>query len=164
MKMIRSLVCVAAGVLLSALSANATPYAAGVSNNAGTISWHLNETVTNGTVAVLFNVSGGTYAQSNYLGGTVAQPVNAGPQPTFTLGAFTNFQIYVFNIGTGSPHQISPNPGTVAPASTLTDFNGPRGVGVNRNPTRLTSARFISVMPRLPLATASAPLQRACMR
>ena len=134
MKMIRSLVCVAAGVLLSALSANATPYAAGVSNNAGTISWHLNETVTNGTVAVLFNVSGGTYAQSNYLGGTVAQPVNAGPQPTFTLGAFTNFQIYVFNIGTGSPHQISPNPGTVAPASTLTDFNGPRGVGVNRNP------------------------------
>jgi hypothetical protein len=120
--------------MLSALSVNATPYAAAVSNYQGTISWRLNESVTNGVVAVLFNVSGGTYAASNYLGGTVTNAVNAGPQPTFTLGAYTNFQIYIFNIGTGSPHQISPNPGKTSPSSPLLDFNGPRGVGVNRNP------------------------------
>jgi hypothetical protein len=134
MKMIRFLVCFAGTALLSALSLQATPYAAGVSNNAGTVSWHLNESVTNGVVAVLFNVSAGSYAASNYLGGTQAQPVNAGPQPAFSLGSYTNFQIYVLNVGTGTPHQISPNPGTTSPDSPLVDFYGPRGVGVNRNP------------------------------
>ncbi|HEV7924931.1 MAG TPA: hypothetical protein VGR14_06225, partial [Verrucomicrobiae bacterium] len=133
MKTFRFPLCVLTGVLISTLSAEATPYAAGITNNGGTINWHLNESVTNGVVAVLFNVGAGSYAQSNYLGGTVTSPVNAGPQ-SFSLGSFTNFQIYIFNVGTGAPHQISPDPGTTSPASPLVDFNGPRGVGVNRNP------------------------------
>jgi hypothetical protein len=132
MKILRILPCIAAGILLSNQSAHASPYAAGVTVSGTTVTWHLNESVTNGVVAYLFNVSGGTYVASNYVGGTVASPVNAGPQ-TFSLSTYTNFQIYIFNIGTGSPHQISPNGAYPDPSHPLLDINGPRGVAVNRN-------------------------------
>jgi hypothetical protein len=121
MKMFRPLVCIAASALLSALSANATPYASAVTNNNGTIQWRLNETV-NGYVYVLFDDS----TVSNFIGNNLT----VGPQ-SFSLGSHTNFAIYIFNIGTGVLHQISPNPSTNTPT---VDFFGPRGVTVNRNP------------------------------
>src|SRR5665213_254791 len=124
MKTLRSLLCIT-GLLASAWTASATPYASGVTNSGGTINWHLNESVTNGIVYVLFNK--GTV--SNYIGTNVL----AGPQ-SFSLGAHTNFSINVFNVGTGSPHQISPASGNGAGQTPLVDFNGPRGIGINNNP------------------------------
>ncbi len=129
MKTLGYSISIGAAILASVLSAHAHPYASGVVINGTTVTWHLNESVTNGVVAYLFN--GGSV--SNYVGGTQALPVNAGPQ-TFSLGAYTDFQIYIFNIGTGVPHQISPNGAYPDASHPLLDINGPRGVGVNRNP------------------------------
>jgi hypothetical protein len=122
--------------MLGALSAKAHPYASGVQVTGGTtVTYHLNESVTNGIVAYLFD--NGTV--SNYVGGTAASPVTNGLQ-SFDLTGHTNFQIYVFNVGIGSPYQIDPNvPGnTQGPnphgTNALVNFYGPRGVTVNRNP------------------------------
>ncbi|HEX3717031.1 MAG TPA: immunoglobulin domain-containing protein [Verrucomicrobiae bacterium] len=130
MKMIRPILCVAGSLMLSVLSAKAHPYAAAVKVTGGTtVSFRLNETVTNGVVAYLFD--NGTV--SNYVGGTLASPVTNGLY-SFSLAGHTNFAVYVFNLGDGIPHQISPNPGTGAGQSPLVDFFGPRCAAVNRNP------------------------------
>src|ERR1700722_4946036 len=103
---------VAAAVI--AFSANAHPYASGITNNSGTISFVLNEAADD--VKVVFN--GGT---TNDLGGLAA-----GVQ-SFALGAHTSYSIVVSKNGSGVINQISVD-------STNNDFFGPRGLAVNISP------------------------------
>lgn len=145
-RLVRS-ICFGAALLATALTANAHPYASGVTNLngngtlGGTIQYRINEPCTN--VYVLFYPG----AVSNNLG------MNGSYTPTPANGAcvgvhtfvlptnYTGYAIYCYNTGTGTPHWISPanganNPGNGTNAGTniLIDFNGPRGVVVNKNP------------------------------
>jgi hypothetical protein len=124
MKTIRFLPCLAAGVLLSTLSANAHPYASAVTNNNGTIQFILNENAT--SVSVAFD--NGTV--TNNLG-ALAKGSNG-----FNLGSHTNFAIAVFNIGSGAFTQTSDD------SSNAVQFIAPRGVGVNINPQRPNFGRI----------------------
>lgn len=118
-----------ASLALFCVKSQAHPYASGVSLNNGTVTFHLNESVTNGQVYVLFD-SGSV---SNVPAGI---PNNGSNVPrgvySFSLGAHTNYSINIFNVGTGTAYQTSPNPGSGS--ATNWDFFSPRGVGVNRNP------------------------------
>jgi hypothetical protein len=126
---------IGAAILATALKVHATPYASAITNLSGngtpggTIQYRLNEAATN--VYVLFYPG----AVSNSLGvnGTTGASVGV---HTFSLGSATSFAIYCYNIGTGSPHQISPVTGTniAAGQTPLLDFEGPRGMAVNNNP------------------------------
>ncbi len=124
MKMFRPFHCVAASVLLSALSATATPYASGVTNAGGTIQFILNESAT--SVTVTFD------------NGTVTSPLGALAKGSngFSLGAHTNFAISVYKYGSGAFTQISSD------SSNTVQFIGPRGVGVNINPQRPNFGRI----------------------
>ena len=97
-----------------AFSANAHPYASGITNSSGTISFILNEAADD--VKVVFN--GGT---TNDLGALAA-----GVQ-SFALGAHTSYSIVVSRNGSGVINQISVD-------NTNNDFFGPRGLAVNINP------------------------------
>jgi hypothetical protein len=119
-----------ASLALFCAKSQAHPYASGVTNNAGTITFHLNETVTNGQVYVLFD-SGSV---SNVPAGIPNNGTNvARGVYSFALGAHTNYSINVFGIGTGSAYQISPNPAAGSVATNF-DYFGPRGVAINKNP------------------------------
>lgn len=102
--------------LLLAATANAHPYASGITNQGGTISWVLNESATD--VKIIFDK------------GAVTNDLGAAPlvgQNTFSLGSHTNFAIVVFKAGSNQLTQIS---------SDLNFYNniyGPRGVAVNQN-------------------------------
>jgi len=105
-----------------------SPYASGVSLTSGTVTFHLNESVTNGQVYVLFD--------SGSISNVPSGIPNNGTNVTrgvysFSLGSHTNYAINVFNTGAGSARQISPNPATT---NQYWDYFGPRGVAVNRNP------------------------------
>jgi len=115
-----------AAVALSTLSSQAHPYASGVTNNAGTITFILNESADN--VKVVFD--NGTSTNSL---GALAKGGNS-----FALGLHTNFAIIVAKSGSGVPSQIGTPPGTGSGQTTNVDFNGPRGVAVNNNPQRPT--------------------------
>lgn len=118
---LRGLVLALAATVLSSFVAQAHPYASGITNTGGTISFILNESADN--VQVVFPENNTT----NNLGARAAGPWS------FTLGPGTNsYLIYVTKAGTGVPTQISPTP--VAGGATNLAFNGPRGVAVNRNP------------------------------
>jgi hypothetical protein len=98
----------------------ATPYASGVTNAAGTVSFVLNEDADN--VSVVFNNG----ASTNNLGA-----LRKGLR-TFSLGANTSFRIVVsknsaLGYTSGNLLQISDD-------STPLRFNAPRGVAVNQNP------------------------------
>lgn len=133
----------AAASLLSVTSLYATPYASGITNDAGTISFVLNENAS--SVQVVFNNGSST----NDLGART-KGIHS-----FTLGSATNYQIVVRNsIGNGFTHKG--NPTTVsgitnsagvlltndaassriisADTNTWVHFTEPRGVAVNRNP------------------------------
>ncbi|MGH8247030.1 MAG: hypothetical protein ACREUU_11445, partial [Gammaproteobacteria bacterium] len=115
-----SLVATLAGVFL-APAARAVPYASGVSNNAGTVSFLLNESAAN--VTVVFD--GG--ASSSDLG-----PLPAGLH-SFLLGAATSYSIEVSKSSgpgylNGVTNRIS------SEVNVLTYFFAVRGVAVNRNP------------------------------
>src|SRR5580700_2472334 len=116
MKTFRFLFCVVTGVVLSSPRAEATPYASGVTNQAGTIQYILNELPD--SVWVIFE--DGT---SN----NIASPVVG--TNTFSLGSHTSFGIYVKKSGDGTPSQISSD------AATYNNWNTPRGVAANVNPT-----------------------------
>src|SRR5678815_5417095 len=71
-------------VLMTAVPSHATPYASGLTNNAGTVSFFLNEDADN--VKVVFNSgTGGT----NDLGALTRGKY------TFSLGAHTNYSVLV---------------------------------------------------------------------
>ncbi len=95
--------------------AEAHPYASGVTNQSGTVSYFLNEAADD--VKVAFD--GGSV--TNGFGG-----LGAGAH-SFGLGGHTNFLIIVAKAGSGAPSQISVD-------SPLTTFHAARGVAVNRNP------------------------------
>jgi hypothetical protein len=123
MKMMKFLSYSVSGVLLSALSAYAHPYASSVTNNNGTIQFILNENAT--SVTVTFN--NGTV--TNNLG-ALAKGSNG-----FSLGSYTNYAITVYKVGSGFT-QISSD------SSNAVQFIGPRGVGVNQNPQRPNFGRI----------------------
>lgn len=101
--------------LLLALPVQAHPYASGITNTTGTISYILNENADD--VKVAFD--NGT--STNSFG-----PLAAGVQ-SFALGTHTNFSIVVSKVASGAFTQISVD-------ATNNSFFGPRGVAVNRNP------------------------------
>lgn len=106
---------VLAGLTL-ATTAQATPYASGLTNVSGTIRFILNESADN--VGVSFDNGTAT----NNLGALTAG-VNS-----FSLGTHTNFAIYVAKVGAGSPVLLS------ADTNSSVKYNAPRGVAVNSNP------------------------------
>jgi hypothetical protein len=116
MKTIRLLLCLVTGLLISALSAKATPYASGVTNQSGTVQFILNELPD--SAWIIFEDG-----SSN----NIAAPVVG--TNTFALGAHTKFGIYVKKSGDGTPVQISDDSGV------YNNWNTPRGVGINVNPT-----------------------------
>lgn len=103
--------------LLPALRLAAHPYASGVTNANGTISWVLNESATD--VKIIYD-NGTT---TNDLGSTPVVGTN-----TFRVGGHTNFAIVVYKAGTGALTQISSDD------NINNNFYGPRGVTVNKNP------------------------------
>jgi hexosaminidase len=111
-----SIVGVCLGLLLAHL-AGAHPYASGLTNQNGAISWVLNEPATD--VKILFD------------NGKVTNDLGASPivgTNTFLLGAHTNFAIVVYKVGSNTLAQISSD------ANVNNNFWGPRGVAVNPNP------------------------------
>jgi hypothetical protein len=115
MKMIRSVFCLAASLLLSVLSAKATPYASGVTNISGTIQFILNELPDSAWVIFQDGTSN-----------DIASPVVG--TNTFSLGTNTSFRIYAKKAGNGTPVQTSSD------SATYNDWNTPRGIGINVNP------------------------------
>ncbi len=103
--------------LLPVSRAVAHPYASGLTNQAGTISWVLNESATD--VKILFDNGKVT----NDLGFTPVLGTN-----TFSLATHTNFAIVVSNTGSGALTQISSD------GNINNNIYGPRGVAVNKNP------------------------------
>src|SRR5512142_2392856 len=115
---LRGLVLALAVTALSSFVAQAHPYASGISNNAGTISFILNETAD--TVGVYFPEN----ASTNFLGANLTPGVYS-----FTLGPGTNqYAITVNKVGSGSVSKISVD------TNRFLNFWGPRGVAVNRSP------------------------------
>ncbi|PYM09674.1 MAG: hypothetical protein DME18_17595 [Verrucomicrobia bacterium] len=112
-------ISVLAGLCFASV-ALATPYASGVINSGGTVSFYLNEQAAR--VQVVFN------------NGTTTNDLGALPRGrySFSLGTNNSFRIVVKNdspagYATGALLQLSDD-------STLFHFNAPRGVAVNRNP------------------------------
>src|SRR5271154_5931489 len=103
-------------ILFGALQAGAHPYASGITNKNGTVSWVLNEPATD--VKVVFD--NGTL--TNDLGSAPVVGTN-----TFSFAGHTNFSIVVFKIGSNAITQISSD------ANVHNSFGGARGVVVNTN-------------------------------
>jgi len=116
----------ALGILWLCPSGWSTPYATSLTNDAGTISFRLNESADN--IKVISN--GG--AVTNDLGALAAG------LHTFPLGVSTPYQIVVFKVSPpGFVTPVAPNRGAVLQISTDTNlvrFNNPRGVTVNTDP------------------------------
>jgi len=105
-----------AGIWAGGLNANAHPYASGITNQSGTVSWVLNELATD--VKIIFDNG----AVINDLGSAPVVGTN-----TFSFAGHTNFSISVFKIGSNFINQISSD------ANIYNSFGGPRGVVVNTN-------------------------------
>jgi hypothetical protein len=115
---------------LSSQVAQAHPYASGISNNTGTISFILNESAND--VQVAFDnpnwPAAGIYTFTNDLG-----PRSNGLQSfplTDSNGTHTNFAIIVTKAGNGIPFQTSVD------TNPEVNFNLPHGIAVNQNPQR----------------------------
>jgi len=123
-----SFLCSASILLSACLPALATPYAAGLTNNAGTVSFFLNEDADN--VKVVFNSgTGGT----NDLGALTRGKY------TFSLGAHTNYSVLVTKAsGAGYKSDNGSGAAVKLQISSTTNralnFEFPRGLKVNRNP------------------------------
>jgi Immunoglobulin I-set domain len=109
----RIVVAVMAAVF-SIQTLQASPFASGVVNNSGTISFILNED--GGNVYVVFEN-----------GVTNAMGVLAKGAQSFALGSHTSYAIYVVKAGNGTPIQISTDTDQFA------NWNSPRGVSANQN-------------------------------
>jgi hypothetical protein len=103
------------GTLLTS-HVGAHPYASGVTNKSGTVSWVLNERATD--TQIIFD--NGTL--TNDLGAAPAAGTN-----TFSLAGHTNFSIVVYKIGSNAINQISSD------ANIHNSFGAPEGVAVNTN-------------------------------
>ena len=112
-----SLLPVICFTVLAAWKADAHPYASGITNKSGVITWVLNEPATD--VKILFN------------NGTVTNDLGSAPvvgKNTFSLGVYTNYSIVVFKVGSNAVNQISSD------LNLYDNFYAPRGVAVNKNP------------------------------
>ena len=110
--------CAPALVVVSLASvAGAHPYASGLTNNNGLITWVLNEPASD--VKVVFDNG----ATANDYGSGLAAGANV-----FALGTHTNFSIVVYKVGSNALNQISSDSGI------YNNFHAPRGVAVNKNP------------------------------
>jgi hypothetical protein len=129
-------ICLAAVILATAFAvhnAQATPYASGITDNAGTIQFYLNES--GGNVTVTYEDSS---IDPNFNGVSTGTNLASGAY-TFSLGAHTSYSISVAKTGTGVA-SIAPN---VIQTNTANYYGGQpnlfvtgnlRGVGVNNNP------------------------------
>lgn len=116
------------GYFAPGTSSNAHPYASGITNTSGVISFILNESASSLTVTLTNNGSGQSAILTGTGGISTATTVgtNAGVQSfNLTQGAvtYTNFAISVSKIGTGAPRLVASTP-----------LSNSRGVVVNRNP------------------------------
>ena len=110
--------------LLAHSIAVATPYASGITNNAGSVSFVLNESADN--VMVRLNPGGTTLDLGARSRGT----------HSFSLGAATSFQIVVSKTAAAGWALISSD------TNALLQFNTPRGVAVNLNTNSPTFGRI----------------------
>lgn len=115
-RLARLAVALAASALAGQI-VHATPYASGVTNNAGNISFVLNEGGGNVTVAY----DDGT-TNANYNGITTGTNLASGVY-SFALGTHTTYSIMVYKLGAGAPTLINSSFGFT-----------PRGIDVNRHP------------------------------
>jgi hypothetical protein len=128
-------ICLGLGLMSCWLpEARATPYASCISNNAGNISFYLNES--GGNVTVTYE-NGSTNASFN--GQSTGTNLVAGVY-TFSLGAHTSYTISVFKVGTGVPSQIpcpiqDTNVSAGGGLGGLFITGNLRGIDVNKNPT-----------------------------
>ncbi len=115
----RGLILALALAGLSTRVATAHPYATCLTNNAGTVSFRLNEAAD--TVRIIWN--GGA---NSFTLGAVA------PGLTVTnVGAVTSpFKVEVFKVGSGTPSYILPTAAT----TNNTQFYGPRAISINKRP------------------------------
>jgi hypothetical protein len=124
---------VCAVVLSLSPSGYATPYASGVSNNAGVVTFILNEAADN--VSVVFDGGASTQSMGALAAGTHA----------FNLGTATSFEIVVKKDSSpgytqGVLNQINSD------SNILCRFNNQRGVAVNKNPASPAFGRiYVSV-------------------
>lgn len=129
-----------AATALAVQLANAHPYAASLTNNAGVVSFRLNEPAP--SVEVLWNNG--------------ASKTNLGALPrglTVTnVGATSPFQVKVEKTGTGTPALISDN------ANRLNQFEQPRGVAVNRRPSSPYFGRIYVANSRTSPTATSRPM------
>ena len=116
----RGVVLALAVSALSSQLAQAHPYASGLTNNSGTISFILNESAD--SVQVAFDNAGAGYTTTNNLGA-----LTNGVQ-SFVLGAHTNYAIIVSKAGNGIPFKISQD------TNRFVNFGLPEGIAVNKNP------------------------------
>jgi len=114
-RLVLRVLCCAALAFACTSSLRAVPYASGISNNAGTVSFILNESAD--SVRVTLD-PGGTVLDL----GALAKGTHS-----FSLGAATSFQIAVRKIAALDWALISDD------TNTLLQFNAPRGVAVNMN-------------------------------
>ena len=118
----------AAFLLMTALPLHATPYASGLTNNAGTVSFFLNEDADN--VKVVFN---------NGTGGTNDLGARTRGKHTFSLGANTNYSVLVTKASGAGFKSDNGSGGAVklqisSSTNRYLNFEYPRGLKVNRNP------------------------------
>ncbi|MEI9961822.1 MAG: hypothetical protein WDM76_12025 [Limisphaerales bacterium] len=111
----------AAGVFLP-LCLQAAPYASGVTNDNGTVSFILNES--GGNVVVTYE--DGT-TNENFDGITTGTNATKGLQ-SFNLNGHIGYSISVTKIGNGTPALISVD------TNKFSVWNSPRGVDANKNP------------------------------
>src|ERR1019366_3769968 len=117
---LRGLVLALAITLLSSYVARAVPYASCITNNAGTVSYYLNEAADD--VTIIFD--GGGVGNTNDLGGQVkGLHANA-----FTMGVHTSYAIQVSKTAPAGWVKTSDD------TNPLLQFNVGRGITVNYNP------------------------------
>ncbi|HWQ90452.1 MAG TPA: Calx-beta domain-containing protein, partial [Clostridia bacterium] len=119
--------------------ARAVPYASGITSNAGTISFVLNESADD--VKVIFD--GGGTGNTNELGALVKGT------HSFALGSHTSYEIHVTKSSAPTWAQISDD------LNPLVRFYGPRGLAVFNNPTDLSRFGRIYVSDAGGLTTAA---------
>jgi hypothetical protein len=114
MKTLRRLLYFFSGLLVLTMTANATPYASGLTNNGnGTMSFWLNES--GGAVTITYEDSS---VDSVYNGATF----NSG-KLTFNYGSHVSYTISIYKVGAGQPTLISNSAAFT-----------PRGIAVNSHP------------------------------
>ena len=132
---VRGLVLALAVAALSSYVARAVPYASCITNNAGNVSYYLNEAATD--VKIIFD--GGGVGKSNTLG-PQAKGLHA---DAFSMAGHTSYEIQVTQIATVGWTRTSDD------ANLFCAYPSPRGVAVNKISTNLSTFGRIYVSDSL---------------